>query len=75
VHYDSDREVLENALPSVGLVEPENARVVQIKDTLHLGEVLVSESFQEELAERSDLEVVEGPFEMQFDSDGMLNEV
>jgi hypothetical protein len=74
-HYDNDREVLENALPCVGLVEPENAKVVQIKDTLHLGEVLVSESFQEELVGREDLEVIEGPFDMVFDDDGMLRPV
>lgn len=72
VHYDTDREVLENALQCVGLVEPENAKVVQIKDTLHLGEVLVSEAYLAELSARPDLEVMGEPNEMTFDDNDML---
>jgi hypothetical protein len=72
VYYDTDREVLENALPTVGLVEPENAVVVQIRDTLHLGEVLVSEACLPEVQERDDLELIDGPFDMPFDADGNL---
>ncbi|MDA0587843.1 MAG: lactate racemase domain-containing protein [Planctomycetota bacterium] len=71
-HFDSDREVIENALATVGFVEPENARVVQIADTLHLGEVLVSEACLAEVADRDDLEVIDGPFEMPFDENGNL---
>jgi hypothetical protein len=74
-HFDSDREVIENALATVGFVEPENARVVQIADTLHLGEVLVSEACLAEVADRDDLEVIDGPFEMPFDEDGNLTAV
>jgi hypothetical protein len=74
-HFDSDREVIENALATVGFVEPENARVVQIADTLHLGEVLVSEACLAEIADRNDLEVIDGPFEMPFDEEGNLEAV
>ena len=72
VHYETDREVIENALPTTGLAEPENARVVQIPDTLTLGEVLVSEVFLAEVESRDELEIVSGPDEMAFDSDGNL---
>jgi len=72
VYYDTDREVLENALPTIGLVEPENAVVVQIRDTLHLGEVLVSEACLPEVQEREDLELIDGPFDTPFDADGNL---
>ena len=71
-HYDTDREVIENALPTTGLAEPENAKVVQIPDTLNLGEVLVSEVFLAEVESRDDLEIVSGPDDMAFDSDGNL---
>lgn len=74
-HFDSDREVVENALATVGFVEPENARVVQIADTLHLGEVLVSEACLAEIADRADLEIIDGPFEMPFDENGNLTAV
>lgn len=72
IAYETDREVLEKALPTVGLVEPENARVVHISNTLHVSEVLVSESHQPEIRERPDLEVIEPPSDMRFDSTGNL---
>ncbi|MFP6763947.1 MAG: [Fe-S]-binding protein, partial [Planctomycetaceae bacterium] len=75
IHFDTDREVLENALDTVGYVSPENARVVQIPDTLHLGEVLVSEACLPEVADRDDLEVLDGPFEMPLDDHGNLQPV
>ena len=74
-HYDTDREVIENALPTTGLAEPENAKVVQIPDTLNLGEVLVSEVFLTEVKSRDDLEVVSGPDDMAFDRNGNLTPV
>jgi hypothetical protein len=45
---------------------------VQISNTLHVGEVLVSEAFAEELASRDDLEVMTEPQEMEFDEHGNL---
>jgi hypothetical protein len=46
--------------------------VLQISNTLHLGEVLASRAFLPECAGRPDLEVLSEPAEMQFDADGML---
>jgi hypothetical protein len=70
--YDTDYEALESALQTVGLDEPENAKVVQISDTLHVAEVLVSEAYLPQIERRDDLEVLEGPSEMEFDADGFL---
>jgi hypothetical protein len=75
VAYDTDREVITNALHTCGLVEPVNSRVVQISDTLHLAEVLVSEAFIPELNGRKDLEQISEPREMDFDSSGNLRAV
>lgn len=72
VAFETDREVLDAALQTIGLDEPEQSRVVQISDTLHLREVLVSEAYLGEVQQRSDLEVVDGPFDMEFDADGNL---
>lgn len=46
--YETDREILETALPSVGLAEPHEARILWIADTLHLAEVECSEAYLEE---------------------------
>ncbi|MBW3540502.1 MAG: nickel-dependent lactate racemase [Planctomycetes bacterium] len=68
----TDRDVLDEALQTVGLVDPEDARVIHITNTLSVGEVLVSEAYLEELESRDDLEIVESPQPMEFDDEGNL---
>ncbi|GAB4137815.1 MAG: lactate racemase domain-containing protein [Planctomycetaceae bacterium] len=72
VALPTDREVVEAALQTVGLTEPEHSRVVQISNTLHVGEVLVSEAYASDVEAREDLEPVSGPAPMEFDADGNL---
>jgi hypothetical protein len=69
---ESDREAIELALETIGLTEPPQARVIQIRNTLQIAEVLVSEAYRGELKGRKDLALVEGPGEMAFDGDGTL---
>jgi hypothetical protein len=73
--FPNDREALEAALQTIGLTEPPNARVIQIADTLHLGEVIVSEAYLPELKGRNDLTALEKPREMTFDDRGQLADV
>ncbi len=68
----TDREVLDDALGTIGLTPPEHARIIQISDTLHLKEVLVSGAYQPQFSEREDLEVLDGPKDLTFDSEGNL---
>ncbi len=75
IAYETDREVISNALQTCGLVEPVHSRVIQISDTLHLGEVLVSEAYLKELGGRIDLEQLTQPGDMNFDIDGNLRDV
>ena len=72
IWYDTDREVLENALTTIGLTTPDRAKVIQIPDTLHMAEVLVSEGYLEEIQARPDLEIISQPQELQFDPAGNL---
>lgn len=75
IAFDTDREVLENALTTIGLVAPENAKVIQITNTLHMAEVLVSEAYLPEIQKRPDLQVVGAAEELQFDAEGNLHPV
>lgn len=68
IAYETDREVVINALHTCGLIEPENSKVIQISDTLHLGETLVSEAYLPELSGRHDLEQISDLNEMAFDA-------
>lgn len=72
VAFPTDRESVGAALATVGLIDPADARVVHITDTLHVAEILVSEAYLPDLEGREDLEVLEGPFDMEFDSEGNL---
>src|SRR5262249_27529651 len=44
VHFATDREVVEAALKIIGTRSPEEARMIHIRDTLHLDECIVSEA-------------------------------
>ena len=72
IHFDTDKKVIAAALGTVGLVEPPKARVIRIRNTLDLGQVLVSEAYQAELEGRGDLTLVGPLAEMEFDQEGDL---
>lgn len=73
--YDTDREAIEAAVSTMGMVGLERARIVHIADTLHLAEVVVSESCLAELEARPDIELLGEPHEMTFDATGNLADV
>ncbi len=70
--YETDREFLESALPSVGLAEPHETRILWVADTLHLAEVECSEAYLEEARGRRDLEILTEPRALPLDSAGNL---
>jgi hypothetical protein len=70
--FDSDREAIRLALESVPKADGRPHRVVRIKDTLNLVRVEVSESYQGDLATRSDLEVLGPARDVVFDVQGNL---
>lgn len=72
IAFDTDREVLRHALTTIGMTPPEKARLVQIRNTLDLSEVLISEAHLPQLRERPDLTLLEGPFDMRFNADDNL---
>lgn len=72
--YQTDRGAIADALLTIGLTEPEQARIIQISDTLHLSEAVVSEAyFQNEMPFSG--EILAGPFPMPFDAAGTLTDV
>ena len=72
IAFESDQEAMLAILETVGLVDPVDSGIIQIANTLKLGEVLVSEKYSPEVRERSDLEVLSGPDAMAFDGNGNL---
>ncbi len=72
IHYETDREVLDAALGVVGLVEPSVARILWIRDTLHLAEVECSAAYLDEARTRSDLQILTEPRPLPLDEQGHL---
>ncbi len=72
IAFETDRRCVEAMLKCIGMVEPENARVVQISNTLELEELLASEAYAEEIEQREDLELLEPAAPMPFDSQDNL---
>ncbi len=70
-HYDQDRQAIEAALGILGLREPEDARIIRIKNTLDLEYVEVSEPCLKELEPKSKFEVL-GTKDWEFNADGNL---
>jgi len=69
---DTTRDAIGVALECLGLDRPEDARVIRIKNTLHLAEVEVSEVLLPELSGRPDLTPVGEPQPWAFAADGAL---
>ncbi|MBI2947454.1 MAG: DUF2088 domain-containing protein [Verrucomicrobia bacterium] len=67
IFFDTDREAIQQALLSLALPDIRQAKVIRIADTLSLGELEVSEAYQDQIKKRADLEAVNGAGEMKFD--------
>ena len=75
VNFVTDREVVNTALKTLGLTEPEDARVVQIRNTLLLEEMLVSESCLPQLEGNPRVSILSGPHDWEFDGASNLVDV
>ena len=72
VNFDTDREIIDAALPTIGLTEPPNAKILWIRNTLELAEVECSQAYWDEAKKRSDLEILGDLHELPFDAKGDL---
>ena len=66
----NDREALEIAIQSVGLIPLDQLKIMRIKNTACLSEVDVSEAYEEALAARKDLKISLDKRPMAFDQEG-----
>jgi hypothetical protein len=69
---NNDQEAVAVALRGCPRLEPEQARIVRIRNTLELGEVWVTEPMRAEVEANSNLELLSEPFEARFDGHGNL---
>lgn len=65
---ETDRAGLVAALSTIGVVDPQDVRVLRVRDTMHLGQLYASPALVEEARERDDLNVVAEPDPIKFDN-------
>ncbi len=68
----NDVEALETAIKCVGLIPREKLKIMRIKNTAMISEVDVSEAYEDDIANRDDLEIVIPKKAMEFDAGGYL---
>jgi hypothetical protein len=73
--FETDRELLQTALGTIGLAPTERARLLWIADSLHLTEVECGAAYLDAARQRSDLEILTGLRELPFDAAGELPEM
>jgi hypothetical protein len=71
-YYDSDREAIDTALTTIGLVKPQEAKIVHILDTLRLEEMFISEVMIADAQKNNGISVVGSPRHLKFDKKGNL---
>lgn len=70
--YETDREIIDVALGVAALRGPDAARVLWIRDTLHLEIAACSSALLAEASARDDIDVIGTPWTLPFDSGGNL---
>lgn len=70
--YETDREMLQAALSTIGLAEPLDAKLLWIANTLELAELECSAAYLEEARRRDDLEIITELRELPLDAAGNL---
>ncbi|NHN61392.1 MULTISPECIES: DUF362 domain-containing protein [Halorussus] len=65
---ETDRAGLVAALSTIGIVDPDEVRVLRAADTMHLQRLYASTALVEEARDRDDLRVVEEPSPVEFDA-------
>jgi hypothetical protein len=70
--YPTDREMLDMALPTIGMIEPDRVALQWIHNTLEVAELECSSVYWNEAKSRTDLTILTDPRPLPFDAEGNL---
>ncbi len=72
IAFDTDRECIEAALQTLGLIDPPDARIIHIANTLHLAQLWASEALLNDARNLPNVEVATDAAPFRFDEQGDL---
>jgi hypothetical protein len=74
MYFEADRDCIEACLNTIGMVKPEAARIIRIKNTATLETLLVSRALEGDVISKSDLQILRAWEPMAFDEKGNLSD-
>ncbi|MEE2640865.1 MAG: lactate racemase domain-containing protein [Planctomycetota bacterium] len=72
IDFATDRQMIDEALNTVGFCDAKTAKMMWIKNTLHITELCCSEAYLEQATPREDLEILCEPTPLKFDTNDNL---
>ena len=69
---DCDLDAIRAAIKTSNALDLSNVRLVRIKNTLQLGEIMISESLLDEARAMANVTILSEPFDLRFDEQGNL---
>jgi hypothetical protein len=72
MHFSDDRTCIERLAPTCGKLDVSEVSIGWIRNTMELGELLMSENLLPELRRNPEIEILSDPQEIEFDSEGNL---
>jgi hypothetical protein len=69
-HFDTDRKCIETLMPTVGKFEMRDVTIGRIRNTMELNHIVLTENLLPRIQANPALEILEGPFEFEFQDDG-----
>jgi hypothetical protein len=69
---DNDRQAIQAAIKTCSALDATKIRLVRIKDTLHLGELYISEAMLAEAQTTPGITILGSPFSLRFDGQGAI---
>ena len=74
MYFETDRECIAACLETIGMVKPEAARIIRIKNTATLESLLVSRALGGDVMSKPGVEIVRPWEPMAFDDAGNLKD-
>ncbi len=71
----SDKEALQAAIHVCTGIDKKKPKIVRIKNTSHIEEIMISEALMDEARKHPQIRVIEEPKELDFDKDGNLKDI
>lgn len=69
---ENDLFAIKAGVKTCNVLDYTTCRMVRIKDTLHLGEIEISETLRAEAEQHPDIEIISEPYDLDFDQEGNL---